>query len=334
MLALGIAGLLIQFAIAMGLLTLIMPYLEGKSPGWADWMKGGLLILGAVVGGVALGLTAPEAIMAAGGFVIVAGLAYAVVEAMSAGSSFEEGVAADSREGMQASVKKSAREAEHVIPDALTSAIPAKLLKQLVGKLKPLKPSEGELPIFGEEATGRPVEETVAQETIDVEPKRNKGASVPQMDEIYLEQKRILKEVAEGKILLNSTARKGNVGEMGTDVDLVEIGWTPEQRRITDIDAPTQRGLDHVYSKPGPPKAYLILDSKFGTSKLSTLADGTRQMSETWIERRLTDAFGKNAAREIINSGYDAVVANVSASGEIRYSLLDKAGKITGKFKP
>jgi hypothetical protein len=154
------------------------------------------------------------------------------------------------------------------------------------------------------------------------------------MDATYLLQKRIVQDVIEGKTLLSSTARKGNFGEMGTDVDMVEHGWTPEHRRITDIDAATERGLDHVFSKPGPPKITLVVDSKFGSAKLSTLADGTRQMSERWIENRLRLSVGRERADEIIQIGYSSIVAKINGQGVIKYKLLDANGLVIGSFRP
>ncbi len=171
------------------------------------------------------------------------------------------------------------------------------------------------------------------EETVIVEAK-GKPAALPQIDEAYMIQKGIVLDVVEGRTLLSSTARKGNFGEMATDVDMVDKGWTPQHRRVTDIDAATAHGLDHIFSKPGPPKVTLIVDSKFGTAGLSTLADGTRQMSDRWIRDRLFDAIGRTNAIEILNNGYDSVVAKVALDGKLTYKLLDKNGRVVGTFLP
>ncbi len=105
-------------------------------------------------------------------------------------------------------------------------------------------------------------------------------------------------------------------------------------RRITDLNAPNEHGIDHVFTKPGPPEVTLVVDSKFGTSKLSKLADGTRQMSDTWIEDRLMDAVGETRFEEIMSQGYSAIVAKVGANGKISYNLLNSGGRVVGSFQP
>lgn len=54
-----------------------------------------------------------------------------------------------------------------------------------------------------------------------------------------------------------------------------------------------------------------MVDAKYGSAQLSTLADGTRQMSDAWIDPRLNDAVGQTVADEIRASGYERVVAKV-----------------------
>ena len=47
---------------------------------------------------------------------------------------------------------------------------------------------------------------------------------------------------------------------------------------------------------------YFIVEAKYkATAKLSTLADGTKQMSDAWIlnDTRIVDAIGVDLAREI-----------------------------------
>lgn len=89
-----------------------------------------------------------------------------------------------------------------------------------------------------------------------------------------------------------------------------------------------------MFTKPSPPEVTLVVDSKFGTSKLSKLADGTRQMSDVWIEARLRAAVGERKSTEILNTGYESVLAKVDGGGNITYLLLDASGKVVGKFNP
>jgi hypothetical protein len=121
---------------------------------------------------------------------------------------------------------------------------------------------------------------------------------------------------------------------MASDVELVEKGWQPQHRRITDIDAPTTRGIDHIFTKPGPPEVTLVVDSKFGSAGLSRLADGTRQMSDVWIRNRLANAVGFEHAEEIMQNGYSAIVAKVKADGSISFHILDANGNRLGSFDP
>ena len=48
-----------------------------------------------------------------------------------------------------------------------------------------------------------------------------------------------------------SNARKGNFGEMATDLDLADKGYIPLHTRIDDIDAPGHNGIDAVMEKNG-----------------------------------------------------------------------------------
>ena len=82
-------------------------------------------------------------------------------------------------------------------------------------------------------------------------------------------QKELLAKIKRGEIDLNNNFRKGNFGEMATDVDLSQKGYKPlHLDRVTDIDAPMKKGIDGVFEKNGE---YFIVESKYsGTSKLKT----------------------------------------------------------------
>jgi hypothetical protein len=91
-------------------------------------------------------------------------------------------------------------------------------------------------------------------------------------------------------------------------------------------------GIDHIFSKAGPPMIVLIVDSKYGTAELSTLADGTPQMSRIWIRDRLADVVGRKRALEILDDGYSSLMAKVSPEGMVEYFLLDENGDVVGAF--
>lgn len=96
---------------------------------------------------------------------------------------------------------------------------------------------------------------------------------------------------------------------MNVDVQVQERGCRRLHQRISDIDATITKGIDHAYSKDGPPPVVLVVDSKYGTSQLNTLVDGTWQKSARWIEKRLTQIVDKARANEILDDGYSSVLA-------------------------
>lgn len=105
---------------------------------------------------------------------------------------------------------------------------------------------------------------------------------------------------------------------------------------MQSIDAPTSQGIDGVFKKGNE---YFIVESKYsGTATLSTLTDGTKQMSDVWIRgnRRLIDAVGGNQAvyDDILNSGYKRISAEVAPDGTIIYKELDAKANLLGTFNP
>jgi hypothetical protein len=323
--------MLAEAAIAYGVYDLMASLLEGKSIELSQSLKDGLLIVGGALAIVCVILTLKElagaAAMAAFA-ALMAAVAYVITEAVTAHFLYEEAVAAHSREEMQRLAHESAKNAQGAVVDGVLVLPALKSLPTLLKQMtKPTMGAPGEEGVVGRGEEKKP-------EAVASEKKGGNATPIPQIDADYLLQKGIVVDVAEGRTLLSSTARKGNYGEMRTDVEMVEKGWTPEHRRVTDIDAPTERGIDHVFSKEGPPRLVIVADSKFGTSRLSTLADGTKQMSSRWIKSRLTEAVGDDLADEILATGYQSVVANVNAAGEISYRLLDRAGRVLGSFLP
>ena len=115
-------------------------------------------------------------------------------------------------------------------------------------------------------------------------------------------QKSIIESVensAEGSKGLTNL-QKGNYGEMKMD-DLFESqGYERiSTDRVTDLNQATHQGIDGIYYNPDGHPPYIIGEAKYGSSKLSTLADGTPQMSDKWIIDRLEDAVGEEIANDI-----------------------------------
>ena len=133
-----------------------------------------------------------------------------------------------------------------------------------------------------------------------------------------------------------STNQKGNFGEMKMDDFFENQGYQRiSTERVTDINAPTHQGIDGVYYKPGPPPKYVIGEAKYGTSKLSTLTDGTKQMSDDWIGSigrnkvsRLEQSVGIDKADDILLEGYDRILTKIDCNGTISTYMLDELGSI------
>ena len=151
------------------------------------------------------------------------------------------------------------------------------------------------------------------------------------IESIIQKQKKLINDVKTGKIDLskgNSNFRKGNFGEMCTDIDLTEKGYKAlHNNRIQDIDAPMKKGIDGVFEKNGE---YYIVESKYrGTAKLKDTKDGP-QMSDNWINgsNRLKNAVDEKTLKVIEDNGYKRILSEVSPDGKIIYKELDKNGKI------
>jgi len=108
-----------------------------------------------------------------------------------------------------------------------------------------------------------------------------------------------IKKLAKGEL---TTAEKGNLCEMMMDQYYISQGYTPiHSPRVTSLDSTGHQGIDGVYEKTEPDgtKKYVIVDAKYDQSTLATNVDGTKQMSDKWIDDRLDVSVGKEKADEI-----------------------------------
>ena len=148
-----------------------------------------------------------------------------------------------------------------------------------------------------------------------------------------LKQRGIIVKVDDGTIELVNNMRKGNIGEMSMDEIYRQLGYERiSLDMVTDIDGVTHHGIDGVYYNPNGHPPYIIAEAKYGGARLSYLRDGTKQMSNPWVERRLEDAVGVRNF-EIIDEamkrgdvGYQLV--NIKKNGNIIINNLDKNAKI------
>ena len=110
----------------------------------------------------------------------------------------------------------------------------------------------------------------------------------------------IIRNVESGDIKLSNNMQKDNYGEMKMDVYFASQGYERiNLDTVADLDAITYHGIDGVYYNPNGHPPYIIGEAKYGSSRLSTLADGTPQMSDKWIIDRLEDAVGEDIANSI-----------------------------------
>jgi len=154
-------------------------------------------------------------------------------------------------------------------------------------------------------------------------------------DDTFKLQKEIFDDVIAGIIdldLYGNTIRKGNFGEIATDVSLYSKGYTPLHVRIDDIDKPLSTGIDGIFQNPSTGE-FLIVESKFGSGVLGLTADGL-QMSDTWIlgSDRLINEVGPDLANEIILRGYRRILSNVASDGVVVYRELNSSGGIVGSW--
>lgn len=100
---------------------------------------------------------------------------------------------------------------------------------------------------------------------------------------------------------------------------------------------PGEQGIDGVYKNKTPPPDYIITESKYGTSKLSKLEDGTKQMDDKWVRDgdRLENKVGEVEARKIRqalnNKNVEKWLINVNPDGTATKVLLDSVASKIGK---
>lgn len=116
---------------------------------------------------------------------------------------------------------------------------------------------------------------------------------------------------------------------MKMDKYLEELGYERiSLNRVTGLDDAIHQGIDGVYYNPNGNPQYIIAEAKYGTSQLSTLKDGTRQMEEKWIEARLQKVLDADAILDIWEKGYESILTRISPEGKVTISLLDSNGYI------
>lgn len=136
---------------------------------------------------------------------------------------------------------------------------------------------------------------------------------------------------AKKKNFAKMTAQeKGNYGEMLMDEYFEGMGYQRVSKdRVTSLTDKTHQGIDGVYYNPKTGK-YIIAEAKAGNSaKLSNTKRDGKQMSKTWIDKRIGDAVDDSFAQTVLNNGnYESVLFHLKNDGSISTSILNDAGNI------
>ena len=132
---------------------------------------------------------------------------------------------------------------------------------------------------------------------------------------------------------------KGVYGEAQSDNYMQEEGFQKLNGDIVKVgDPPLGPGIDGVWRNTAPPPEYVITESKYGSSTLSTLKDGTKQMSDDWVDQRLNKAVGEQTANAIRDADARGQVEKwllqVDENGNVSKSLVDADGNIVDPTIP
>src|SRR5690606_24625486 len=114
-----------------------------------------------------------------------------------------------------------------------------------------------------------------------------------------------------------------------TDKGLQPMGKTDGVYR------PGEKGIDGVYRNPNPPPEYVITEAKYNKARMGgPYKDGTRQMDDEWVDKRLDAKVGMIDAEKIrvaIEDGnVEKVLIRVGEDGSTTMTRLDPAARPVG----
>jgi len=100
----------------------------------------------------------------------------------------------------------------------------------------------------------------------------------------------------------------------------------------------SHQGIDHIFWNPNTQK-YAIVETKYNGTNMITLNDGTRQMSDKWIDNglansRLKVALGNDSLYDQVKNNYERVVAYVYPNGKTVYKYVDESGYPINHYYP
>ncbi len=122
------------------------------------------------------------------------------------------------------------------------------------------------------------------------------------------------------------------------DVEWFEKGYTAiHKHKITTL-TDSHQGIDHIFWNPNTQK-YAIVETKYNGTNMITLNDGTRQISDSWIDNglansRLKVALGNDSLYDQVKNNYERVVAYVYPNGKTVYKYVDESGYPINHYYP
>lgn len=125
-----------------------------------------------------------------------------------------------------------------------------------------------------------------------------------------------------------TNAEKGVFGEAKADQHMINQGFEKMNGAPVKVgDAPKGKGIDGVWRNKNPPPDYVITEAKYGSGRLGTLKDGTKQMSDEWVLPRLRGEVGPKEALKVRNAmargDVEKLLLKVDETGNVRPVLID-----------
>ncbi len=131
-------------------------------------------------------------------------------------------------------------------------------------------------------------------------------------------------------VVIKGGGSKAAFGERAAHDKMVKKGHEPVGKTDGNY-VEGHKGIDGVYKNANPPPDYIITEVKAGDAKLAKgLADGTNQMDDAWVNKRLVDKVGIDEAAKIEaamkNGTVDKWLVRVAEDGSSSARLIDSAG--------
>lgn len=129
--------------------------------------------------------------------------------------------------------------------------------------------------------------------------------------------------------LTNSNLKKGANGKQ---YNLKRIG----ESAANSLDSKIRKGIDGIYENMTPQPKFVIDESKFGTSKLSTTKKDGVQMGYQWIYNRIDKCFpndpikAKEIKKELSRKKVEKVLSRIDENGNVTTYQIDYSNSIIG----